>query len=90
MNRPLKFEMKPGLQEVEFNGEAYGRPAMAFQHGKLQMWITVDSSKPSGSLLFYVALTGEALPEGYYYEPCGTAINGDASSVLHLYRVDKR
>lgn len=93
MIRPLKFELRRGLQEIEFPGAFYGRITMAFQgHGAndLRMWCTVDTSKPSSSMLFYVAMTGEALPEGYHFEAVGMAMSPDFSYVLHLYRLDKK
>lgn len=94
MIRPLKFELKRGLQEIKPNGQLYGRPTIAFQGNggikDLRMWAAVDDSVPAKSWLFYVAQTGEALPEGYYFEPLGSAMTPDFSYVVHLYRLDKK
>lgn len=94
MIRPLKFELKRGMQELEFDGEFYGRPTIAFQGNggikDLRMWIAVDDIAKGANLLLYVAQTGEALPEGYYYEPLGSAMTPDFSYVVHLYRLDKK
>lgn len=94
MIRPLKFELKRGMQEIQFSGYACGRPTMQFQGNggikDLRMWVTVDEKEPAETLLFYVAQTGEALPEGYYYEPLGSAMTPDHSYVVHLYRLNKK
>lgn len=97
MVRPLKFKLKLGMQELKVEGgEPYGRPTIAFQGNggieDLRMWVTVMNPAWSRNpeWLLYVAITGEQLPDGYWYEPLGTAMTPDFSYVVHLYRMDKK
>ena len=90
MIRPLKFELKPGLNVIALKGGSCGRPHFDFQRGVPCLWLTVDDARQHEKWEFYVALTGEALPDGYYYEPCGSALSSDGNSVLHLYRLDQK
>ena len=93
MIRVLKFPLKIGLQEIHFQGDTYGRPTLMFQGPgaeDLKMWAPVNDEAKARTWLFYVALTGEPLPEGYYYEFIGSAMTDDKSFVVHLFRAERK
>ena len=93
MIRALKFSLKMGLQEIAFPGDPSGRPTLMFQGPgavDLKMWVPVNDEATARSWLFYVALTGEPLPEGCYYEFIGSAMTDDKSFVVHLFRAERK
>lgn len=93
MIKVLKFPLKPGLNEVELPGQICGRPTMDFQRDEMKLWaavaeVTVAQSLPR-KYLFYVALTGEGVPDGYTVDYLGKAGKNDNQFVVHLFQLTR-
>jgi hypothetical protein len=92
MKAMLKYGLDTGMNVIHIPGglsSQSGGPHIAHQPGQtmpLQMWTLVDDTRPDVVEHIYVAVTGEALPEGPTYSLLGTVlIHGGAFVVHALY-----